>query len=76
MEIVIFVWASASNNSPSIRTDGTRDVITNMHFIITSTNVQVNESLVNLLYGINLSTANRKQYGQQEFMREKLKVKI
>ena len=73
---MIFVWVNASNNSPSIRADGTRDVITNMHFIITLTNVQANESLVNLLYGINLSTTNRKQYGQQEFMREKLKVTI
>ena len=51
--------------------DGTRDAIINIHFTI-STNAQTNESRVNLLYDFNFSTANRKQYSQQEFMKEKL----
>ena len=71
MKIVIFVSANSTNRRQGGTVDGTRDVIINIHFII-STNLQTNESWVNLLRDFNLSTTNRKQYSQQEFMKEKL----
>ena len=71
MKIVIFVWANLTNRRQGGTADGTRDVIINIHLII-STNLQTNESWLNLLRDFNLSTTNRKQYSQQEFMKEKL----
>ena len=76
MKIVIFVWENPSNSRQSSTTDGTGDMIINIYFIIISNNIQTNQSCVNLIFDFNLSTTNRKQYGQQEFMKEKLPVKI
>ena len=45
MKIVIFVWANSTNPGQSGTSDGTRDVIINIHFII-STNIQTNREWI------------------------------